>query len=200
MEVARVSGERLARARQEAGLTQSELARELGLSSGTRVSLWERGAEQPRPRFIPELARLLGVAPLDLLVGDPDEPIISALRLAAGLTRDEVWERAQIAKMTYHRIDRGVGYERRGRGGSDARADAFSDQRLSQPAAGAVRQCAQSSVLDAADRRQDPQSTGAMVLTLVDPLELRIIENIRLLTAADVDLLNVVVGQDLGDC
>jgi hypothetical protein len=42
-----------------------------------------------------------------------------------------------------------------------------------------------------------PQSTGAMVLTLVDPLELRIIENIRLLTAADVDLLNVVVGQDL---
>jgi hypothetical protein len=32
------------------------------------------------------------------------------------------------------------------------------------------------------------------------PLELRIIENIRLLTAADVDLLNVVVGQDLGDC
>ena len=43
-----------------------------------------------------------------------------------------------------------------------------------------------------------PQSTGAMVLTLVDPLELRIIENIRLLAAADVDLLNVVVGQDLG--
>ena len=109
MEVARVSGERLARARQEAGLTQSELAHELGLSSGTRISLWERGAEQPRPRFIPELARLLGVAPLDLLVGDPDEPTISALRLAAGLTRDEVWERAQIAKMTYHRIDRGVG-------------------------------------------------------------------------------------------
>jgi len=36
--------------------------------------------------------------------------------------------------------------------------------------------------------------------TLVDPLGLRIIENIRLLTAADVDLLNVVVGQDLGDC
>jgi hypothetical protein len=45
-----------------------------------------------------------------------------------------------------------------------------------------------------------PQSTGAMVLTLVDQLELRIIETIRLLTAADVDLLNVVVGQDLGDC
>jgi hypothetical protein len=29
--------------------------------------------------------------------------------LAAGLTGDEVWEAAQIAKMTYHRIDRGVG-------------------------------------------------------------------------------------------
>jgi hypothetical protein len=63
-----------------------------------------------------------------------------------------------------------------------------------------------------------PQSVGAIVLPLVDPLELRTIENLRLLTAArsaalargdrypqiillttaDVDLLNVVVGQDLG--
>jgi len=31
------------------------------------------------------------------------------LRLAAGLTRDDVWERAAITKMTYNRIDRGVG-------------------------------------------------------------------------------------------
>jgi transcriptional regulator with XRE-family HTH domain len=107
--VARLDGEALARARRAAGLTQPALALELGVSSGTRVWLWERGAEQPRPRFIPQMAKILGVEPLRLLEGDPERPTISALRLAAGLTRDEVWDRARITKMTYHRIDRGVG-------------------------------------------------------------------------------------------
>lgn len=107
--IARLDGELLARARVAAGMTQPALALELGVSSGTRVWLWERGAEQPRPRFIPQMAKILGVEPLRLLEGDPERPTISALRLAAGLTRDEVWERARITKMTYHRIDRGVG-------------------------------------------------------------------------------------------
>lgn len=38
-----------------------------------------------------------------------------------------------------------------------------------------------------------PQPDAAIVLALVAPLKLRTIENVRLLTAADVDLLNVVV-------
>jgi transcriptional regulator with XRE-family HTH domain len=107
--VGRLDGEALASARVAAGLTQPGLALALGVSGGTRVWLWERGAEQPRPKFIPALAKILGVKPLRLLEGDPERPTISALRLAAGLTRDEVWERARITKMTYHRIDRGVG-------------------------------------------------------------------------------------------
>ena len=107
--MARVDGVRLAQARKEARLTQLAVAEQLGLSSVTRVSLWERGAEQPSPRFIPALATLYGVSPLDLLVGDPQHPTISALRLAAGLTREDLWSRAQVSKMTYHRIDRGVG-------------------------------------------------------------------------------------------
>ena len=107
--MARLVGAALARAREAAGLTQPALALELGVSSGTRVSLWERGAEQPQPKFVPMMAQILGVEPLRLLDGDPDQPTISALRLAAGLTRDEVWEQARITRMTYHRIDRGVG-------------------------------------------------------------------------------------------
>jgi transcriptional regulator with XRE-family HTH domain len=107
--VARLDGRALSRAREAAGLTQPALALQLGVSGGTRVWLWERGAEQPRPKFVPLMAKILGVEPLKLLDGDPARPTISALRLAAGLTRDEVWEQARITRMTYHRIDRGVG-------------------------------------------------------------------------------------------
>ncbi len=110
--VARVDGERLARAREAAGLSQSALARMIGASSKQRIWQWERGAEQPRPRYVPELAKALAIAPLELLDGDQSRPTISALRLAAGLTRDEVWQRAAIAKMTYNRIERGIGTRR----------------------------------------------------------------------------------------
>jgi transcriptional regulator with XRE-family HTH domain len=99
----------LARVRQAAGFTQDALALEIGVSSGQRIWQWERGAEQPKPKFVPQLAKVLGVDPMALLDGDPERPTISALRLAAGLTRDEVWAAAQVTKMTYHRIDRGVG-------------------------------------------------------------------------------------------
>jgi len=107
--VARLDGELLAQARGLAGLSQNALALKIGASSGQRIWQWERGAEQPRPHFIPELAKVLDVAPLELLDGDPRRPTISALRLAVGLTRDEVLARARITKMTYNRIDRGVG-------------------------------------------------------------------------------------------
>jgi len=107
--VARLNGGSLARAREAAGLSQSALASRIGAASGQRVWQWERGAEQPRPHFIPQLAKALGVDPLELLDGDPSRPTISALRLAAGLTRDDIQARAMITKMTYNRIDRGVG-------------------------------------------------------------------------------------------
>jgi transcriptional regulator with XRE-family HTH domain len=84
----------------------------IGASSKQRIWHWERGAEQPQPRFLPEIARVLQVDPLALLDGDPAHPTISALRLAAGLTCSDVWRRASIPKTTYHRIDRGVGARR----------------------------------------------------------------------------------------
>jgi transcriptional regulator with XRE-family HTH domain len=110
--VARLDGGLLARAREAAGLSQSALAVRIGASSKQRIWHWERGAEQPQPRFVPRIARALKVDPLALLDDDPTRPTISALRLAAGLTCSDVWRRASIAKTTYHRIDRGVGARR----------------------------------------------------------------------------------------
>jgi transcriptional regulator with XRE-family HTH domain len=110
--VARFDGAVLARAREAAGLSQSALAARIGASSKQRIWHWERGAEQPQPRFIPEIARVLQVDALALLDADPAHPTISALRLAAGMTCSDVWRRASIAKTTYHRIDRGVGARR----------------------------------------------------------------------------------------
>lgn len=46
--------------KQKLSLTQSELARQLGVEAVT-VSRWERGTVEPRPGVIRELARLAGV-------------------------------------------------------------------------------------------------------------------------------------------
>jgi len=107
--VAQLDGDALARLRAHAGLTMKALAAQVGASSEHRIWHWETGAEQPRPHFIPELARVLGVAPLHLLTGDPERPNLSALRLAAGLAPADVVTRAALSRMTYSRLERGVG-------------------------------------------------------------------------------------------
>ena len=109
MSVARVDAGKLISARMDAGLTQAELAEAVGASGGIRVWQWERGAEQPRPQLVPLLAKVLRVPPLDLLDCDPLSPPISALRIAAGLTGADVCARAMLARMTYARLDQGVG-------------------------------------------------------------------------------------------
>jgi transcriptional regulator with XRE-family HTH domain len=59
--VARLDGAALARAREAAGLSQSALAQRVGASSKQRIWHWERGAEQPQPRFVPEIARVTDI-------------------------------------------------------------------------------------------------------------------------------------------
>jgi amino acid transporter len=56
-----VDGAVLARAREAAGLSQSALAVKIGASSKQRIWHWERGAEQPHPRFVPAIARVLRI-------------------------------------------------------------------------------------------------------------------------------------------
>ena len=87
--VAKFRGDLLAAAREDAGLTQADLALAVGVSAAQRIANWERGDEQPRPNFIPVLARAVGIASLELIDVDPAKPGLVGLRLAAGLTAAE---------------------------------------------------------------------------------------------------------------
>lgn len=111
--VARLRGAALRAARERRGLTRREVATALGVPSADRVRIWEEEAEQPRPAMIPRLAELLEVTPIALLTGVGDPPCLSALRLAAGLSRSDVVEAsATLTKMTYLRLDGGSGARR----------------------------------------------------------------------------------------
>jgi transcriptional regulator with XRE-family HTH domain len=59
-------GQRLARLRKERGITQTELAAELGVTQ-SHVSEWERGNLRLHGELIAELTRLLGVSADELL-------------------------------------------------------------------------------------------------------------------------------------
>ena len=59
-------GQRLARLRKERGVTQTELASELGVTQ-SHVSEWERGNLRLHGELIAEISRLLGVSADELL-------------------------------------------------------------------------------------------------------------------------------------
>lgn len=54
------------KAREAAGLTQQELATELGVDQST-VCLWETGKTQPRVKLLPKIAELLGCSINELI-------------------------------------------------------------------------------------------------------------------------------------
>ena len=62
-------GANLRRVRLDAGVTQAELARRLGLKRPTPISLWERSAAVPAPDTVARVARALNVSPAVLLRG-----------------------------------------------------------------------------------------------------------------------------------
>lgn len=97
-------GDRLRAAREAAGLSRDDLAVALGLSSPSRIRLWESGAEHPRPRFVPRLAAVLRIEPLQLLDVDPSDPPLIGLRLAAGRATNEMSTQG-MSVMTYMRLD-----------------------------------------------------------------------------------------------
>ncbi len=59
-------------AREEAGLTQHELARLVGAAGGERISRWELGTSSPRPDFLVRLANALDIPALRLIHLDGD--------------------------------------------------------------------------------------------------------------------------------
>ena len=103
-----IRGGVLARSRKAAGWTQAQLAAQLGGAGRLRVGQWERGLEQPQPRYIPRLAAALHLDALELLDVDAQKPPLQALRLAAGLTLTEVAAATGMAYSTYYRLENGL--------------------------------------------------------------------------------------------
>lgn len=65
-------GNRIQKFRKEKGLTQEELAAQLGVSSQA-VSKWENDASCPDISLLPQLCRILGITTDELLTGRNDE-------------------------------------------------------------------------------------------------------------------------------
>lgn len=65
-------GNRIAKFRKAKGMTQEDLANQLGVSSQA-VSKWENDASCPDISLLPQLSRVLGVTTDELLTGKNDE-------------------------------------------------------------------------------------------------------------------------------
>ena len=65
-------GNRIAKFRKAKGMTQEELANQLGVSSQA-VSKWENDASCPDISLLPQLSKVLGVTTDELLTGKNDE-------------------------------------------------------------------------------------------------------------------------------
>ena len=103
----KLRGDRVAELRRTARQRQVDLAVRLGTRE-QRVGEWERGTQQPHPRQLVALARELQVPPLQLLDVDADDPPLEALRLAAGLTLQELAEVSGVPFSTYRRLEVGA--------------------------------------------------------------------------------------------
>jgi transcriptional regulator with XRE-family HTH domain len=85
-------------AREAAELTQHELARQVGVVGGERISMWERGTARPRsPRLLHAVARAVNLAPRDLLVRPDDGPTLRWLRFAAGVGLEELADATHVS-------------------------------------------------------------------------------------------------------
>jgi transcriptional regulator with XRE-family HTH domain len=98
--------EALLRVRTERGLSQDQLCATVGI---TRPALiwYEKGRRRPTPKRLVELARGLGVDPLDLTTATVATASIADLRTRAGLTRQDVTGELGVARSEYDRIERG---------------------------------------------------------------------------------------------
>jgi transcriptional regulator with XRE-family HTH domain len=68
----------LKRHRLALGLTLKELAAAIGVTPAA-VQAWETGRWEPKPKYIPVLAKTLGVTPMEItLILSPDRELVSA--------------------------------------------------------------------------------------------------------------------------
>jgi transcriptional regulator with XRE-family HTH domain len=67
-------GMRLAELRRDAGLSQYELARYVGVPQAN-IAFWERSEKPPRSEVLPKMAQALGVTVEDLLIVDAGKAV-----------------------------------------------------------------------------------------------------------------------------
>ena len=79
MDIKRAVGKRIKIVRQRNGLTQDQLAEQVGLSS-KYISGIERGVENPTMDILLRVAKMLGVEPYDLFLFGESEESEKALR------------------------------------------------------------------------------------------------------------------------
>ncbi|NLD76310.1 MAG: helix-turn-helix transcriptional regulator [Acidimicrobiales bacterium] len=98
------SAQALVHARRQAGLTQAEVARRLGLAGGERVSTWERGLAAPQnPKQLHALAAALNVQPIDLLNPNHQGGGLRWYRTLAGMSVAELALAAHVSAATVKR-------------------------------------------------------------------------------------------------
>lgn len=99
-----IDADALRAVREQAGISQNDLARRAGMASGTRVSRWERGEARPRsPQILHAIAAALKVDAISLLVPPEDGPDLRWLRFAAGLTVGQLADATHAAISTVKR-------------------------------------------------------------------------------------------------
>ncbi|SLN66863.1 transcriptional repressor DicA [Roseovarius albus] len=76
-------GDRIAGAREQAGMSQDDFAERLGVKLET-LKAWEEDLSEPRGNKLPRMAGLLNVSLAWLLVGEGDGPETPAAELAQG--------------------------------------------------------------------------------------------------------------------
>jgi len=93
-----IDGAALRAARERVGLTQHQLAHEVGVVGGERISMWERGEARPRsPHLLHAVARAVQVPVTALLLTPEGGASLRWLRFAAGLSVDEVAHAAHVS-------------------------------------------------------------------------------------------------------
>ncbi len=100
-------GDRIAGAREQAGMSQEEFAERLGVKLET-LKAWEEDLSEPRGNKLPRMAGLLNVSLSWLLVGEgegPETPALDMEQSAVELITEVESIRSQIA-MTAERLER----------------------------------------------------------------------------------------------
>jgi transcriptional regulator with XRE-family HTH domain len=92
--------------RHRRGLTLDELGRRIGRARPNLI-VWEKGRSVPSPPKLVALAEALEVEPWQLTTARPRSAELVDLRAWAGLSQQELADRAAVPRATYALVERG---------------------------------------------------------------------------------------------